>query len=612
MAIQSAHLLNALLRVTAFLRRSSRLRRMARRFRGWPVLALLGRPPASEEVAAQFRRMVALAAQAEPAVVSVAPQGAAPLISFVVPVFNTRPAYLDDLLASFREQRAGLCELVLSDDGSTATPTSEWLDSRVGETGVIILRNAQNRGIAAATNAGIARAAGAWIGLLDHDDRLAPFAASRIVEALAKAPQCRFLYTDELIVDAKLRPVEFFLKPAWDPVLLSGVNYINHLCLYRRDRLQEIGGLREGFQGSQDYDLVLRYTTALSRSEILHLPYPAYVWRHHGSSHSTVFLETATQNARRALAEHYQKEGRAPVIERALSPFLHRIRFDREISEWPLVSVVIVNHDGFSSISKVLSGLISGTDYPALQIIVVDLGSKDPRVLALYEASARARAPFVVLAESGSASAAQAINRGVASSHGLYVLLLGADIEIREPGWLKEMVSCFAYPDVGAAGAKLLRPDLRIHHAGIIPGLRDGSDGQGPAGHWFAGRPEDFPGPMGRLLVRQSLSAVAGACMLISRECLERTGGLGETSAPGADLGAAFCLRAGAAGYRIVWTPFATLLRHAARPAESTPTTIDAAPRSAGASEDPAFNPWYSTDRSEPVAVSLDRLPEAR
>jgi hypothetical protein len=117
---------------------------------------------------------------------------------------------------------------------------------------------------------------------------------------------------------------------------------------------------------------------------------------------------------------------------------------------------------------------------------------------------------------------------------------------------------------------------------------------------------------MGRLLVRQSLSAVAGACMLISRECLERTGGLGETSAPGADLGAAFCLRAGAAGYRIVWTPFATLLRHAARPAESTPTTIDAAPRSAGASEDPAFNPWYSTDRSEPVAVSLDRLPEAR
>jgi GT2 family glycosyltransferase len=611
MATQSAHLLNALLRVTAFLRRSSGLRRLARRFRGWRLAALLARPPASKSAAAQFRHIVALAATADADAAAVQRTGAQPLVSFIVPVFDTKPRYLDDLLASFRGQAAALCELILSDDGSKSPETEQWLADHADEARVIVVRNRQNRGIAATTNAGLARASGIWIGLLDHDDALAPFAVSRLAQALIKAPQCRFLYTDELIADAKLNPVEFFLKPAWDPILLSGVNYVNHLALYRRDRLLEIGGLREGFQGSQDYDLVLRYTAALAPREILHLPYPAYIWRHHGTSYSTIFRQTATENARRALGERYRHGDAPPIVDRALSPDLHRIRFDLQKSDWPPISVVLVNCDAFPRISRILEDIASRTDYPALEIVIVDLGSQDARVLALYEKGKRGRMPFVVT-RSEKLSASRAVNHGVAASSGDYVLLLSNDMEVLEPNWLKEMVSCFDYPDVGVVGAKLLDPNHRIQHAGLIVGLNGDSERHSAAGPWFAGCDEDFSGPMGRLLVRQSLSAVAGACMLVSRECLTRTGKFDETLSWGADTDIDFCLRAGANGYRIVWTPFAALVRRDAAAAEESPDDPRRIASVAEGHEDRAFNPWYSKDRSEPVPVPLAQLPDAR
>jgi GT2 family glycosyltransferase len=355
---------------------------------------------------------------------------------------------------------------------------------------------------------------------------------------------------------------------------------------------------------------VLRYTAALTPREILHLPYPAYVWRHHGMSYSTIFRQTATQNARRALADRYRHGDVLPVVDPALSPDLHRIRFDLQKSDWPLVSVVVVNCDAFPMISRVLEGLASRTNYPGLEIVVVDLGSRDARVLALYENYKRAGMPFAVI-QGETLKASRAINHGVARSGDSHILLLSNDIEILEPNWLREMACCFDYPDVGVVGAKLLHPNRTIQHAGIIGGLKADSDRGGPAGHWFAGREEDFSGPMGRLLVRQSLSAVTGACMLISRECLARTGPFDETS-PGGHADVDFCLRAGAVGYRIVWTPFATLVRHDATRGQEPPEVPERPGFGGESFEDRAFNPWYSKDRSEPAPVPLDQLPKAR
>ncbi len=510
-----------------------------------------------------------------------------------------------------------MCELILSDDGSALEGTRAWLLRHEKAAGVTVIWNGENRGIAAATNAGIARAEAPWIGLLDHDDALSPFAVDRIARALDQAPECQFLYTDEAIADEKMRLLDYFLKPAWDPVLLSGVNYVNHLSLYRRERILKIGGLRDSFQGSQDYDLVLRYTKGLKASEIRHLPYPAYIWRRDGASHSIKFIEAATANARRALAEHYHQPDQDVVVGEALTPDLHRVFFDMDRTQWPLISVVIPNRDALPLIAKVLEGLTKKTDYPAMEIIVIDNGSQNPEVLSLYDAYREGPIPFRLRIEKEAFSFSRSINRGVAMANGAFVLLLNNDIEIVDQGWLKEMVSCFDYGDVGIVGAKLLYPDQTIQHVGVIAGL--GS----LAGHWFIGKDKDFPGPMGRLRVRQSLSVVTGACMLISKNCLEAVGGLDEDVFPIAYNDVDFCLRAVAKQFRVVWTPFATLIHHesATRGSDETKENIDRFDRDkvslrsrhqTDAFEDRAFNPWYSKHQSDPFPVSLDRLPAAR
>jgi GT2 family glycosyltransferase len=205
----------------------------------------------------------------------------------------------------------------------------------------------------------------------------------------------------------------------------------------------------------------------------------------------------------------------------------------------------------------------------------------------------------------------------VALAGGEFVLLLNNDVEIMDRGWLKEMVSCFDYENVGIVGAKLLYPNLTLQHAGVIAGLG------GYAGHWFIGQGDGFPGPMGRLWVRQSLSVVTGACMLVSKTCLAAVGTFDETTFPVAYNDVDFCLRAVNAGFRVVWTPFACLIHHesASRGSDETKENIDRFNRDKAnlrkrhrtdVLEDRAFNPWYSKHESYPYPVALGSLPRAR
>lgn len=536
-----------------------------------------------------------------------------PLISFVVPVYDAAPHHLDDLLASFRRQDPTRCELILSDDASPSEETRAWLRAHAGEDRVKVHFAERNGGIAAATNAGIALATGDWVALLDHDDAITAFAVSRIARALIARPQTLYLHTDEVITDGDLRPTGFFFKPAWDPVLLSGVNYVNHLSVYRRDRLLACGCLGEGYQGSQDYELVLRYTAGLTRDQITHVPYPAYLWRRSGETYSVKFLETATANARRALSLHLGA-GRPLQITGAVEPSLHRPRFDLDRPSWPKVSVIVPNRDAHDLISVMLDGLMEKTDYPTLEVIVIDNGSTDPRTLGLYERLRGHRVPFEAHVEVEPFNFSRSINKGLAKATGDIMLLANNDLEVVEPGWLKEMVSCFDYPDVGIVGAKLLYPTRHIQHAGVIAGLG------GLAGHWFLNQPENHSGPMGRLWVRQSLTVVTGACLAVSRGCLETIGGFNETDFAIAYNDVDFCLRAHAAGFRTVWTPFATLIHHesATRGSDQTPANIERFHREQEALRrihgtqtfrDPALNPWYSRDRSIPVPIRLPNLP---
>ncbi len=275
-------------------------------------------------------------------------QPSSPLISLVTSVYNTPPQYLDDLLYSFQMQEPGLAELILSEDGSTSPSTCSWLERNKAVAGLIIHRCPENKGIAAAANSGVKASHGRWVGFIDHDDALAPFALAALAKVINENPEVKFIYTVELVVDGKLRGLEYFLKPAFDRVLLSGMNYINHLSLYRRDRLLNIGCLRVGFEGSQDYDLVLRYVAELEDCEVRHLPYPAYMWRRDGASYSIKHLDRTTANARRALAEAYAKNGDAIPVDEAVDSRLHRVRFDVTKESFPKVSIVIPNRNSYS------------------------------------------------------------------------------------------------------------------------------------------------------------------------------------------------------------------------------------------------------------------------
>ena len=536
-----------------------------------------------------------------------------PLLSLVSPLYNTPPAYLDDLYASFRSQRPGLAELVMSDDGSTAPQTAKWLAAHEGEAGLVIVRNGVNRGIAAATNAGIAAARGDWIGFIDHDDALAPHAVARVAEAIEVNPAARFFYTDEVIADAQLRATDFFDKPAFDDVLLSGVNYINHLSLYRRELIDAIGGLREGFDGSQDYDLLLRALARLGRGEARHIPYPAYIWRRDGRTYSVKFAEKATVNARRALSEAYAREGVPARVDPALLTDLHHLRFDVRS---PKISIVVPNRDAFALLSKLVDGLLHRTDYPDFELIVVDNGSSDPDTLALYDRLMRVPR-FRLEVAPGPFNFSRQINRGCALASGEAILLLNNDIEVTEPNWLSEMTDCLAYPDVGIVGARLLYPSGRLQHAGVVVGLG------GLAGHWYSESAADFPGPMGRLAVRATLSAVTGACMLITRSCLAATGPFDEENFAIVYNDVDICLRARAVGFRTVYTPFATLVHHesASRGRDDRGPNFSRFLRAQAALLDihktqdfidPVMSPWRGRDHSDPKRITLDALPAAR
>ncbi|MCM2292021.1 glycosyltransferase family 2 protein [Allorhizobium sp. BGMRC 0089] len=526
-------------------------------------------------------------------------------LSLIVPVYNTPVRYLDDLLTSFVSQKAGGAELILVDDCSTDAATRAWLEKNRTTPQVQCLFKTENSGIAETTNVGLAAAQGRWIGFLDHDDIIAPYALKLIHRVLREHPELMFAYTDELIIGDTNKPKGLMLKPAYDPVLLSGVNYINHFSLYRHDRLKELGYLRQGYDGSQDYDMLLRYLDGVAEDRVAHIPYPAYHWRQTGKSYSSTFIDKATANARQAIVDSFARKGVECTVEPALADYLHRPQFAGEDKDLPLISVIIPSRNGYDLIKRVLHGLLHETDYPKLEVIVIDNGSDDKTVLDLYEHLRRLHGNLHILIEKEAFNFARSINKGLRLAKGEHFLLLNNDIEITDPGWLKEMVGCLSYPGTGIVGAKLLYPNGTAQHNGVIIGFG------GLAGHWYLNTPEDFGGPMNRLKVRNGLTCVTGAAMLISGDCYRDIGAWDEETFAIAYNDVDYCLRARKAGFRVIWTPFAALTHHesASRGSDEVPEKKARFDREKAALQerhatlgfdDPAINPWYTKTHSDP------------
>ncbi|MET0294387.1 MAG: glycosyltransferase family 2 protein [Phenylobacterium sp.] len=483
-----------------------------------------------------------------------------PLISVVMPVYNAPEALLREAIESVRTQLYDRWELCIADDASPDAAVWRVLSEYAGQDPRIrIVRRGTNGNISAATNSALALASGSFVALMDHDDRLSERALYEVAAELAAHPDADLIYSDEDRLDERGARIEPYFKPDWSPDLMLGQNLVNHLAVYRRALVEAVGGLREGLEGAQDWDLALRIAEHTRPDRIRHIPAVLYHWRQPSSpeTFSGRQAERCAAAARRAVEEHLQRTGQSDAVveNQPGAPAWLAVR-RRPPATRPLVSVIVPTRDRARLLAECAAGVLERTAYAPLELIVVDNGSVEPATFALFDALKRD--PRVrVLPAPGPFNYSRLNNQAVAAARGELLLLLNNDVAVRQGDWLDEMVGHAVRPDVGAVGARLVYPDGSLQHAGVVLGV----GGNPPvAGHLCHGAPPHHPGYAGLLNMTREASAVTAACLAVRRDVYEQVGGFDE-----AELAVAFndvdlCLKIRAAGYRIVWTPHAELL----------------------------------------------------
>lgn len=492
-----------------------------------------------------------------------------PLISVILPVYNPELGVLDSAIRSVQQQIYPRWELCIADDASTDPAIRPFLEAKCLEDDRIkVVFREKNGHISACSNSAIGISTGEWCALLDQDDVFAEKALAFVALEIEQHPNAGLIYSDEDKVDeAGVRSDPFF-KPDWNPELFHGQNFINHLGVYRADILRKIGGFREGFEGSQDYDLALRSIEQLDPEQVRHIPRILYHWRSVAGSLAAVpdAKPYAKEAARKALGDHLVRIGVAgQVVACPENKESHRTIY--EIAEpAPKVSIVIPMRDRVELIERCLASIRMHTDYPSIEFVIVDNGSVEADTFAFLR---RTELEFgaQIVRDEGSFNFSRLINDGGAKASGEVLAFLNNDMEATENDWLREMVSHVMQPGVGAVGARLWYPNGTLQHGGVILGLG------GVAGHAFTGVPHGHPGYFNRAWLQQNCSAVTAACMVVKKEIFDQAGGFDETNLAISFNDVDFCLRLQKAGLRNVWTPYSNMIHHesASRGHQPTP-----------------------------------------
>ena len=477
-----------------------------------------------------------------------------PRFSVLLPVHDPPVALLEATLASVRAQAYPDWELVVVDDASADAGVRACLaEAAAADARIAVTHRAANGGIARATNDALAAATGAYCAFLDHDDTLAPDALLAMAEAIAARPDVALLFCDEDKLDAGGARTRPWFKPAWDAEWIRTANCVLHFVVVRADVLRALGGLAEGVDGAQDWDLVLRVEEAAGRARIAHVPRVLYHWRElPGSTAAAAFEKPAVAAAqRRVLEASLARRGEAAAVAPAADGW--RIAWAPP-SPPPLVSIVIPTRDRCALLRACVESIRAKTAYAPYEIVLVDNGSVERDAREYLAALARDGAARVLQYDRPFNYAAQC-NLGVRESAGSMIALVNNDVEVTAGDWLAELVALAARPGVGLAGATLWYPDGTLQHAGVILGLNGVGDRP-----WIGTRP-GFAGPYGRARAVREVSALITACAVVARDRYLEVGGMDETLAVSCnDLD--LCLRLARAGYRHVITPYAALTHH--------------------------------------------------
>lgn len=475
-----------------------------------------------------------------------------PLISIVTPVFKPPESVLTKMMDSVSSQIYPHWEHCLvnadANDGTTAGKLAVYAQK---DKRICWKTLDRNLGISDNTNEAIRMAKGEWIAFLDHDDQLSPFALFEVVKAINEHPDFDVFYSDEdKIQVSDQRRFSPFFKPDFNVDSLNSLNYMAHFLVVRKSVGDAAGWLDSRYDGSQDYDLVLKLSEKTQK--IYHIPKILYHWKTaEGSTAGSLGNKSYAVNAgERALNDHLQRCGQGEYAEPGSYPYQARY----PIKGQPKISMIIANRDNSAGLKRLLGSVFEKSTYPKYEIVIVENGSHEQETFDYYETlKANSKVKIVEWNEPFNYSLVN--NFGEEHATGDVILLLNNDMEVITPDWLERMLEHVLRPEIGAVGAKLYYPNDTIQHGGVIVGMF------GLAGHAMKGYPRQSPGYYNRLISIQNYSALTAACLMVRRKVFHEVHGL--DSALRLEFNDVdFCLKLLERGYRNLWTPYAELYHY--------------------------------------------------
>ena len=528
--------------------------------------------------------------------------------SILVPLYNTPERFLREMIESVMTQTYGKWELCLADgsDDAHAFVGRICQEYRQKDSRIKYQKLAKNEGISGNTNECYKMATGNYIALFDHDDLLHPCVLFAYMQAICEK-DADYIYCDEATFKGNSinHMITMHFKPDYAPDNLLANNYICHFSVFSRELLESGELFRSQFDGSQDHDMILRLTA--KAKHIVHIPRILYYWRSHkGSVASSIDAKTYAINAAKgAVADRLTRLGYKNFEIESTRAFATIFRIKYELTSRPLVSIIIPNKDHVDDLSRCVESIINLSTYDNYEIVIVENNSETAEIKTYYEEISRH--PRVQVVEyKGDFNYSKINNFGVQYAKGEYLLLLNNDTEVITPDWMEELLMYAMRKDVGVVGAKLYYPDKTIQHAGIVIGL----GAHRTAGHTHYRIPEANVGYMGRLCYAQDVTAVTGACMMVSKALYEELGGLDESFTVALN-DVDFCLRVREKGLLNIFTPFAELYHYESK-SRGSDKKDDRALRyqqesdrfrvkwaDALAKGDPYYNPNFSLDHSD-------------
>lgn len=524
-------------------------------------------------------------------------------ISILLPVYNAPKIWLEKAIDSVRQQSYDNWELCIADDCSTLPHVKETIDRHTTEdTRIKAIFRQENGHISNASNTALSMASGDFVALLDHDDELPSHALARIVDRLQIEPGAKIIYSDEDKINTDGKRFDPHFKSDWNLDLLLGQNYINHFCTYSRVLLNELDGFRTGFEGAQDWDLLLRASERCREKEIVHIPEVLYHWRaiDGSTAHNLGDKDYAYEAGKRALKSYLDRKG----IQATLHPIANsywRVQYPIPQAS-PKVSIIIPTRDRLDLLKPCVESILEKTSYSNFEIVIVDNDSTEESTLRYFDSITGPNIRILKICGPFNFNALN--NAAIKSVSTEIVCLMNNDITVISEGWLEELVSHALRIEVGIVGPKLLFPHDHVQHAGVILGIGT------VASEAFKGIHKDDDGYIHRACLTGNFSALTAACMLFRKNIWQEIGCLDEVNTPNAFGDIDFCLRAREAGYRCVFTPHAQLYHHesASRGSDLDHDKIEAFKAAVSymkkrwhhsIENDPYYNPNLTFDRAD-------------